>query len=450
MEKTVIVFINNLDQSRADAVLSFKKTSISLQTNALEDLSLDYDIPIEQLKRYNESKCYVVISGISVREVVTRIPAKTLKQIDKALPHALQDQIVGSEKNTLFKVIEHRFGWQRVYLCNEQLLEKCVNDFSRVNIRIEEIFTELSFSERLVGTYKIILLPHLALVSLGSEIHYACPHEQLKTLLSLSLTRLAAQPDVIQIYAYSYDPAEVVALLDSFQVEVMSEQVESWYLMCAQALLNQPRPRYSVIKQCKHIIQSILSVSAKSDSVSVNIQKNTELVGLLPADLKPKMHPTRILWLACCILVWVTTMIPVATQVVQYYYLKNQFTSLENQIHATYKPLVPGVHSNFSAHEDVLKQLDRQLQMESGDTFLTSLHIISFALVHHPDLTLENVNFDGKKLLFTVKTTTDDDGEIFTERMKGHGVIHKIVVKMLSKQDMDGVSQLHYAMELML
>lgn len=457
MSKTVMVFINNFDQLRADAVVSFDQSTVAVTSNGLNQLSIEYDIPINRIQHHREDACYVIIPGTFVREKITHIPAKSQHQVQKALPHALQDEIVGSAKNTIFTIIEHRFGRQRIHLCNRAQIAKCVNDFELANLSIQDIFSDLSFTERLPGEYKIIFLPNLALISLGTDIHYACRHDQLMTLLLLSLSCLPVQPESIHIYSYFGLPDWVGELTKTIRVELISDEIAAWYRICAQAVSSPQKRNLHVWEKWRDLIPWKSSqVPSKQDSLAItqeieneNRQKEPFFspVGLLPVDLKPKKHPTRVLWLACCALVCVTTMIPVAAHVVEYYYLHNQFKALENQIHATYTKLVPGIHSNFSAHEDVLKQLDRQLQTESGDTFLTSLHIISFALVHHPDLILENASFDEKKLLFTVKTTKDDDADIFTERMKGHGVIHKLALKILGKQDVDDVKEIHYALE---
>lgn len=339
-----------------------------------ELLSVDL-VALAELSEKSETVVIVPSSQVSTKKVIT--PAKQLKQIQRAVPYMLEDQLANSIEQLHFAYGKReRTGQLPVYWTSHELMKQWTSWFEQAELSIDAMVSEASLLAVREDATEVYLIDDFAVVTETSGEQWTCQRDLLPELWEMSVERTeqseSAMDNSADDTSQALSDSAVVRVFYTGELEAFWEQQDS-------------------------VVANALSSSELLKQLAESYTK--EIVNLLQQDYQPKKQ-TQLPWQKFKPLGYaaaVTLVVFLAFQGSNYYVLSQENQVVKEQA----EQLFNQVFSRRPRGGNILGQAQRLLkrsdqQAEQGE-FITLLNKTSAQITSLDQIKPTSITFDGRK-----------------------------------------------------
>jgi general secretion pathway protein L len=314
----------------------------------------------------------ILIPGSEVLISPVKLPHSTRAQLRKAIPYALEDQLIADIETQHFALGSiHPGEAVAVAVIAKQQLQDWLMALQVVNIQPEIMLPDYLAIPYEEEAWTIVLENQFALIRTAKEIGYAVAPEYLTLFLRSLLEKVKTSlPERLVIRDASGSPMPDLA---EFNIPIQQEKMSQTFLAMAAKILNQPLPIFNLLQGEFH-----------TDHKFAQLKQRWRIVAIL-----------TISWLLVLFL----------GHGISYFYLNHMQQKLQAQLNTLYQQALPNVTSQKS-QISVEQELAQLKIIDTAPSFINLLAKMGTALKKFPSIRLESLNYEKPQLTLQVKTNT--------------------------------------------
>lgn len=358
--------------------LSFSQSGEILSQQTFHSLN---EIPSANPK----DRWLILIPGQSVLLTSVHLPKTHRRELEKAVPYALEEQLTNEIDQCHFAIGEpDREGNCLVGVIDKKTLEYYLSLLSSYHITPAVLlpdFLALSYQE---NTWSITLNDDTAAVRTEKMLGFSSLTTNLKLLLPLALEKTRLMPEKIKIHANTTLSIKNIFEKLPIPLESLTE-----------------RSAYDYRETIKNPIFNLLSSHYRQKKSAVSHQRNP--------------WP----WVGVAAAIWLIVLM--GTKFTYLFVSKHQIKQLQTQINTHYQQIFPGTLSdNPRLHlEQELNALQKSSQ---NDQFIQLLSRSGFILRHYSTITLNKITYQKNELILELSSEHLNDLEKFMRELHEIGL----------------------------
>ncbi|NVJ59074.1 MAG: hypothetical protein HWE27_01725 [Gammaproteobacteria bacterium] len=345
-----------------------------------ELLSVDL-VALAELSQKNETVVIVPSSQVSSKKVIT--PAKQLKQIQRAVPYMLEDQLANSIEQLHFAYGKReRNGELPVYWTSHDLMKQWTRWFEQAELSIDIMISASDLLNLSEDTTEIYLIDDFAIVNETSNAQWTCQRDLLPELWDMNEDR----EDNLDT-----DVSDPEAINNSSVIRVFyTDDLEDYWAQQESVVSNQ----LSSVDLIKHLGEAYTK----------------EKINLLQFEYQPKKQ-SQLPWQKFKPLGYaaaVSLVIFLCFQGSNYYVLSQENTVVREQAEQLFNKVFsrrPRTGSILGQAQRLLSRSDQQA--EQGE-FITLLNKTVAQITSLEQIKPTSISFDGRKREMRVDVLAPD------------------------------------------
>lgn len=330
-----------------------------------------------------------IVPAEDVLLTTVKLPKMSRTRLLQALPYALEEQLV-SDVDALHFAAGDKPGADEtvgVAVVSKEKMQQWITQLSNWKIKADRMLPLSLLVPFTEHTWHVVL-SDIAIVRLDANQCFTCDHQNLNEFLNVALSSATELPH--RIYVQNYSQYDYTPAL-SVPIQVDGEIGESYELL--PDLIGN-------IKQSSkfNLLQGVYA-SKKSTSL-----RTKHLIRLLTG-------------LAAA---WLLLLFLYPT--VSYFILKEQITSIDDQITVIYKQNFPQATSVIDPKMRMQDKLQKMKEQIGENRFLLLLGYVAKALSEKTGIQLNRIDFQNNQLTLDMTAATSDDVAFFSNFLTQQGL----------------------------
>ncbi|MCO7225196.1 type II secretion system protein GspL [Pleionea sp. CnH1-48] len=332
-------------------------------------------VALAEKSRQCETIVIVPANDVIQREVAT--PVKQLKQIQKAVPYMLEEQLADSVEQIHFAYgARQKSGDIKVLWTSHQNMQRWLEGFEQCDIRVDALVHELSLLPSSDDAIEILLDNNVAMINEQSSFRWSCQRDLLPLLLEQNKKAQSGEEDSED--DDDEDMSELTADVNVIRLSHTGELEDYW-------------------EHKENAIANPIDAADILDFYVRNYDKTT--ISLLQQEYQPKRE-SNIQWAKYGRYLWVVVIalvIHLGYQGSRYWHLSEENTALREQGEKLYRTVFKKRARSSSLLSQTRRLLRGKNKKGSDSSFLKLLNQVSTHIDSLEKIKPTSVSFSTKK-----------------------------------------------------
>ncbi len=380
----------------------------------------------------------VIIPSTDHSLLHTQLPTTQLRQLQQAIPYALEETLAEDVSNLHFSIRAHKQA-QDVIVVSKSTMEKKLQQLTDAGLQAHKMLSELdllatparqtstlttstaaSFAASL-EQWQIILAANAAHILMGNANALSCDPENLDNLLNIALSQAAETPQTIEYKIYSADYAQVKANAAATDDAATTENTAAGSAAVGNGVYIDISAEIDAnITTKKTIINHslIIDLAKAINSDSINILQG-------PYQSKLKRSPRKRLWTIASgtAVIWLTILF--LGSIGKLFYLHSIEKQQQQNIAQLYRAVFPQAKQVSSPKRRIEKELQRLQRAQLQTGFLSLLAKAGEAIKKASNSKLTGLSYQSQELSVSIEANNFHSLNELISMLRSNGLVVK-------------------------
>jgi general secretion pathway protein L len=372
----LIIYLNTPDFSTLSWIRLHKQQAPDICLRGSTDSLIELD-------KTQLTEIIVVAAPLEVLLTQVNLPKLNRQRLAKALPFALEEQLLTEVAELHFAHGTHNGGSLPVAVVTKTLMATWMNKLKELDLTPTAFIPAplaLSYTE---NSWHIKIMHDYALVRTGINSGFSCDKQNLATLLQLQLTEAIVPPQQIQVDNYSIESVD----LPGFANLVVNDYPEKQFML-ELAQINLPP--------------------------ALNLLQNGY-------QARRKLASSKPIWLRAGLVAaaWITLML--IGNIISFGILHHQSSQLQTAINKIYQQQFPNAKVISAPKQRMAEKLNQLTNQSHTNPLLLWLAQLGNSL-DGSNIKIQQLEFNDNKLVIDIAAAKVDNIDVFTQNLAQQGL----------------------------
>ncbi len=358
---------------------------ITLYLNHDDQIQTYPSISLSDLK--NTPNLYdirVIVPAQSVLLIGAKLPKLNRHRILQALPYALEEQLLTEVNDLHFAMGPYQTDHFPVAIVTKEKMSTWLNILNELGIKPSLMLPETLVIPYTPDQWHVLVHDNIAIIRTDFYNGFACDKNNLTEMISLKLNESISTPSQINILNYDEDAVNLI--IDT--VPILEKKISS-----------------------KHFLEDIIS----TENPAIN---------LLQQQYQPRLSTTqnKKIWRISSYLGAAVISLLFISNLVSFFILHNQVSTLDNAILKIYKHNYPQASVMTSPKERMTEKLNKLSNQNSENSLLLWLAFVGKSLQQTSNVRLAQIDFHNNQLNLQLTAPSSDNLDAFTQSLHLQGL----------------------------